>query len=206
MSLTAFILSFAILLLSSCADRQRKDQLDTREASLNQKEQELLLMEKDLQLKEQKLLEMQVRFDSLQRKDTFQISDTSRTTDTARVIDTTAIIPSVAGLWSVKMTCIETTCSVSAVGDTKIEQWEISYHNDHLVARVMTQDQLTRIYTGTINQKTIELADNIDKTSSQAATRIVIRLRMIDDSNMEGQRELIREDCKVIYSLQMQKQ
>jgi hypothetical protein len=187
----SFVLYLLILLFfnSGCNLRKREEQLHAKEAALNQKEQELLLKEKTLQIKEEELLIREHKFDSTIK------------TDTAGLYN-----PSIIGIWSVKMTCTETTCAGSAVGDTKTEQWNISYEANTIIAKAMSDDKLVRTYTGIPAGQVIELVEGPHETVSQPATKMIVRLRLIDSTSMDGQREIIRSNCKVIYDLQMEKQ
>lgn len=187
MKRTLFFL-FTILLLTTCDYRKREEALRTKEAALNQKEQELVLKEKSLQLKEEDILKREKRLDST-------------VTDSSYIVDSTLI-----GNWSVKMVCTETTCTGSAVGDTKTENWQITYQTNSIIAKVISNNQLTRIYTGFYTGNTIELVEDQNKEASASQTKMVVRLRVIDSTHLEGQREISREDCKVIYSLQLGKE
>ena len=186
---------FAISLLiifslgSGCDLRSREEDLLKKEAALNQKEQELLLKEKTLQIKEQELLKRQLTIDSTQ------------TTDTGNFYN-----PAIVGIWSVKMTCTETTCTGSAVGDIKTEQWNISYEANAIIAKAMSDDKLVRTYTGVPKGDVIELAEAHQNVISQLPTRMIVRLRLTGATTIEGQREIIRNNCKVTYALQMEKQ
>src|SRR5665647_409499 len=93
----------------SCNYNQKADELQKKEVALDQKEQELDLKEKSLQVKEEELLKKEKRFDSTMNNDTIHLTNQA-----------------VVGLWAVKMTCTETTCTGSAVGDNKTEQWDIT--------------------------------------------------------------------------------
>ena len=129
------------------------------------------------------------------------------TTDSNRVDTTNLYNPAIIGIWSVKMVCTETTCAGSAVGDTKTEQWNISYESNTIIAKAMSDDKLVRTYTGKPNADVIELAEKLAEDGLQSSTNMLVRLRLISSNRMEGQREIVRENnCKVIYSLQMEKQ
>lgn len=181
-------LLISMALLSGCDLQQREQALKKKETELNQQEQELIAREKTLQFKENELAKKQMRFDTLSRDSSFIAN------------------PSVPGLWSVKMTCVETTCAESAVGDTRTEEWIISYEANHVIGRVMADGKLVRVYTGSFNGNSIELSLETQGTSPQAATRMLVRLAIKTPSVMEGQREIVRNDCKVVYTVQMQKQ
>ena len=182
--------AFLLLILNSCnADRKEKE-LKQKQEMLSQKEQELILKEKTLQLKEEELLIREARLDSTLQK------------DTAVVIDSALL-----GKWSVKMVCTETSCSGSAVGDTKTELWEITMEGKTFIAKAMSGDQLIRVYSGLFTGNTLELIAQTEKSSEQPAAKIVTRLHKANESRLEGSREIVREnECKTTYTMEMQKQ
>ncbi|MBD0377206.1 MAG: hypothetical protein ICV51_16460 [Flavisolibacter sp.] len=185
-----FLFLALMMLITGCDFRKRELDIQKKETELSQREQELLLREQTLALKEEELTKREQRLDSTALNDTALVYNAA-----------------LEGLWSVKMTCIETTCPGSAVGDTKTEQWSIAYQNNLLVAKAMTGDKVVRIYSGTNKETALELTESRDSTSSQPATTIVVRLTMTGPITMEGQREIIRKgDCKIVYSVQMTKQ
>jgi hypothetical protein len=181
-------LLFFMVLLTGCDLQQRELALKNKETELNQKEQELIAREQTLQFKETELAKKQMRFDTLARDSSFIAN------------------PSIPGLWSVKMTCVETTCPESAVGDIRTEEWIISYEANHVIGRVMADGKLTRVYTGSFNGNSIQLSLETQDASSQDATRMLVRLTIQNPGLMEGQREIIRNNCKVVYTVRMEKQ
>ena len=113
----------------------------------------------------------------------------------------------IIGRWSVKMVCKETTCSGSAVGDTKNEQWEITSQGTQYIAKAMSGDQLIRVYSGIYTGNTLELIAELETTSGQPAAKMVVRLHIVNEKRLEGQREIVRENsCKVLYLMEMDKQ
>jgi len=184
------IFLFLLFAVSSCDLRQREEALQKREASLNQKEQELLLKERTLQLKEEELAKRQQQIDS------------SKKTDTTHIVN-----PALAGTWDVKMTCTETTCAGSAVGDTKNEEWVIAYEANTLLAKAMANGQVSRIYSGFSTGNIVELVENRTAAAgTEATSRMTVRLRLVDETHMDGQREIVRDkDCKIVYALQLEK-
>jgi hypothetical protein len=188
------IVGVLVLFVSSaCTTRKREEQLDKKQAELNQREQELLLRESSLNLRDEELTKKEKELDSL---------------DSAAVKDTTVFHnnPDLVGSWQVKMTCVETTCPGSAVGDTKIEQWDIEYQGDHIIAKANVGDQLVRVYSGLATGNRLELIQHTDSASMTYDTRMIVRLRMLNKQSIEGEREIIREkQCKIVYSLRMDK-
>ena len=181
------ILLTTVAFLSSCHD-SRVQNMEKRENELNLREQELLRKEKALELREADLVKREQKTDSL-------------------MSDSTAVPPVVAGTWTTKMTCTETTCTGSAVGDIKTEQWNVILEGNSIIARAIAGEQLVRVYTGSYTGNTIELVEDRESTSTQPATKMIVRLRLTNGTTMEGQREIVREnDCKIIYAVQMNKQ
>lgn len=177
------------VVLPGCDIEQREKDLEKKAQVLQQKEEELQAREVALSMKEEELARMTQALDSTRQDSTF-------------IYD-----PSLIGLWSVSMTCTETTCPGSAVGDARTEQWELSYQGQHIMARALVSDTLTRVYQGIYTGNTIELVEERSGVQAQPATRMIVRLRKVSPAVLEGQREIIREgECKIIYALQMSKQ
>jgi len=193
--LSVFLL-LSFLFCSGCDLRKREDELQKKETAINQKEQELLLKEKTLQLKETELMQRELKLDSVKNTDTVQKADSTHLYN-----------PLLIGTWSVKMTCTETTCEGSAVGDTKTEQWNISYQGNTIIAKAMANDKLVRVYTGFFTGNTVELVEDRKIIPLQPATKMAVRLQVINEKSMDGQREIARDnECKVVYAIQARKQ
>jgi hypothetical protein len=190
--MNAFLGYVAILLLltSGCKSRRKREEFERRRLELNQKEQALLFKEKTLQLKEEELRKREEEVDS------------SRMLDSVNVYNSVLI-----GTWSVKMTCTETTCMGFAVGDTKNEVWDISYQQNSILAKAMEGNSLVRVYSGRFTGSAVELTEITDSTRSLVATKTFVRLNIINENTMEGQREIFREnECRVTYELELRKQ
>lgn len=186
-----FQIVFCALLVfaSGCDVREREAALQAKETALNQKEQELLLKEKTLQLKEEALNQMKQKLDS------------------TLLVDTTAQFnQNLIGLWSVKMVCTQTSCPGSAVGDTKTENWDISYEGRYVIARVSVNNELVGAYSGIFNGTTLELEQNTETAANQPTTKILVRLKLLNPKQMEGIREIERiGECKITYTVTMDK-
>lgn len=182
-------LCLIFLLHNGCGIREREESVQRKEAALNEKEQQLLLKEKSLQLQEE---------DIARRK---QLIDSSRLSDTTAKIDA-----SLVGVWAVQMTCTETNCPGSAVGDAKTETWELSYQGRNVLAKASVNDELVRVYSGIFTGNTLELVET-NESATQATAKIIVRLRMVNEKSLEGQREIERlnEKCKIIYAINLQK-
>jgi hypothetical protein len=190
------LLLFCLLFtISSCGLQEQRKQLHQEQMLLQQKEQELSLKEQELDEREAILNERQKSIDSvLVQKDTLS-----------------SLYPMVSGNWIVKMVCTETTCPGSALGDTKVEQWSVSFQNNLVVAKAMNNKmQLTRIYTGSIDAtgqiNLVAQSTAADLESSQSV-KIIIQLKQRNRGSMDGQREIIQPgNCHIVYSLDLKRQ
>lgn len=178
-----YLTLFIALLFSSCGVEQKQRELAAKEEALNKREQELNLRQQSIQQQEAQLL----------KKD-------SSANEFAVVNDT------LPGTWNVQMVGTESSCPGSAVGDTKKEVWTMNYQGNHLVARSMAGEQVTRVYTGIFTGNTIELIDRRPATPNEPATTMVVRLFFKGPALLEGHREIIRSDCRVMYSVKAEKQ
>lgn len=176
------------LVMPGCEASQHEKELEKKARELQQKEEELQAKELALNLKEKELAQQVKSLDSTRQDSTF-------------IYD-----PNLIGLWVVKMECIETTCPGSAVGDTKTEEWELSYQGDNIVAKALVGGNLIRVYRGIYTGNTLELIEGRQGTAKEPATKMVVRLRMTGKQTMEGQRDIIRDGyCKTIYAVSMSK-
>jgi hypothetical protein len=181
-----------LMIATGCGLQEREKELEKKISEVNQKEQELLLKEKSLQLKEEELAHRAKSLDSSSKKS---------------VADSVAVLPpELAGTWNVTMRCTETTCAGSAVGDTKNEQWVISYQDNTIIANAISDKKIVRVYAGSYNGNSIELSTQPDDADPEQKTKMVVRLQVTKENEMAGQREIIRpEDCHIVYSLDLKK-
>ncbi len=182
-----------VLYCSSCENPGKARMLEEKEKLLIQKEQDLTLREQSLQLREAQLLIKEQVIDSASRK---HFNDSLL-----------AMRPPISGTWSVKMTCTETTCPSSAVGDTKTEQWEISAEENLFIAKSISNNKTGRIYAGKYVGDFLELTAIQDSTEAGRSTQMVVRLQHAKENEMEGQRQITRgEECKIIYTMLLKRQ
>ena len=193
-----FCLLLLAPLLQGCGLQEREDAIRRKEEALLMREQTLLQKASELALKEKDLQKLELQ---LQQQLSTSLADTLPP-------DTTRYHQEVLGQWTTVMTCTETSCPGSAIGDTKTETWVFSYEQDHLVAKAMAGDKVTRIYTGrNTDTQVIELTATVEATNAVPATKIVVRLNPTDRRTMDGQRHIIREGgCTIMYSLKLTRQ
>jgi hypothetical protein len=165
--------------------------IQERERAVQKKDQELAVKEQQLKDRELALQKAEAAFALKQQLD-------STHADSLFVYQ-----QNIAGTWSTSMTCTETTCSGSAVGDIKKEVWTFLYEQSRIVAKATVDENVARIYTGQVVNNGIELVQTIEPTTTGSAATIRVRIKKVNDNTMEGEREIIREGCKIVYSLQL---
>ncbi len=184
-----YFLVFALLALSGCDFNEREQRIQEKEKQLSIKEAELHTREQALLLKEQELTAKQKELDSTAQDTTFIYH------------------PEIIGRWNVRMECTETNCPGSAIGDTRTEQWDISYQDRIVIAKALSNNKLTRIYSGDFTGNSLELISQSTEENSEDATIMVIRLQSVGEDQLEGQRQIIRPStCKIVYKLRLTKQ
>jgi hypothetical protein len=184
------IILVSILCMSSCSLREREKELERRTTELNEKEQQLLLKEQTLKLKEDELAAKESRLDS-----SLKFSADS---------DTTQTNPKYFGDWHVRMDCIETSCTGSAVGDSKIEQWTIDSADNGVIVRAMVGSHLVRVYSGRQQGSYLQLSS--EETGTAAGNvKMMVRLQLTGEE-LEGRREITRPgECRIVYSLDLKR-
>ena len=188
-----YLFVFGTLIAPGCDLRKREQLLDQKGQELNQREQQLLLREKSLQLKEAQLLRGELKMDSSSNR---SVPDTL----TSRHFH-------LPGSYNVTMHCIETNCAGSAVGDTKNEQWQISFQNNRVIVKALSDKKLIRSYAGTLIANMMELTAQQDSLHTAQTGEIMVRLQQTRDNFLEGHREIIRRgQCRILYRLELSKQ
>lgn len=183
------ILLIGLFILSGCDLRKREIEMDKKMSELRQKEQELNLREQSLQLREDKLNEKQKILDSANR----MMNDS--------IVKEYPYIP---GTWLVEMECTETNCPGSAVGDISNEQWEFKFQDNHVIVSATRNSNLVRVYAGDFNDGSLSLSEPLDSSASPG--KILVSLQPRNAKEMQGKREIIREDgCRILYSLRLKK-
>ena len=83
----------------------------------------------------------------------------------------------------------------------------ISIQGSNFIAKAMSGEKLVRIYSGIYTGNTLELIAETEQNANQPPAKMVVRLHIVNATKMEGQREITRRnDCKIIYTMEMNKQ
>lgn len=181
----SILLLIIVVFSQSCGVNEREKKLKSRQEEIVKKEQQLLVWEQQLKMKEQALAHEKLHLDSFKyQKDAVAVDN-----------------PAIIGQWNVKMNCTETSCEGSALGDTKTEQWHISYDQNKVMVRAYSGPVLIRIYVGTFKNNTLKIVD--EKPNADAL--IGATLNFTTDERMEGVREIKQKTCKIVYELNARK-
>ena len=193
MTKAIFLMFLIFAVLPACDTPKEERDFQAKETELNQKEQELLMKEKSLELKEEELAKREQLLDSTANKDSTN--------------SLSALHQNIPGVWNVTMRCTQTTCPGSAVGDTRNEQWKITFQNNTVIATAIKDKKFLRIYSGTYIGNSFELSAQPDTVDREQTAEIIVRLQKTKDNEMAGLREIIRpEDCRILYALELSKQ
>jgi hypothetical protein len=183
-------IAFALILLSaSCGKSGNEKNLENRERKVKSKEQQLLMLQQQLNLKEQELIKREQQIDSLKAG-----SDSIGTYNQKLI-----------GNWTVTMQCIETTCEGSAIGDTKTEQWNISYQNNKVIAKSSVNNRSIRTYTGLFKENSLKLSAALTP-GTDTYMDVTLSPHPTTDRLMEGQRVINhRGKCKIVFAIKAEK-
>ncbi|MCZ2084396.1 MAG: hypothetical protein LC112_08995 [Flavobacteriales bacterium] len=153
--LLIFLFSFS-LILTSCDDPKKDNQLKEREKSLQIKEQEFAAKEQDYEL-------LKAMRDSLE-----QISDTAIALK---------IPANILGKWNGKMICTDSNCSENVIGDQRNDIWEFSEDG----VKITNKSGGERIYTAKYNGSEIKLSsdNNISAITLQVSDDRIGRMKGI---------------------------
>ena len=177
------------MLSAGCDYSSREQSLQEKETALNQRETALVNRERIVEAAEAKLKAAKVGREATSKPDSSGYYQ-----------------PALTGDWQVRMTCTESNCTGFAVGDSRTEQWSVSYVGYSLFVRAMNKNTFIRSYNGYAFENSIELKERRDSTRKSADVSMRIRLQLSDSTTMSGDREIIQDNnCKVVYALQLKK-
>lgn len=185
-----FIVALMLSSISGCGNSETKRKLDLKEKELAQKEDSLLKFDHELKSREQQILKREQLLDSLKSQN-----------DTLGVYN-----PKLIGTWLVTMQCTETTCEGYAVGDTKTEHWNISYQNNKVMVKAISNKKVIRAYSGLFKENSLNLIA-VPPPDADTEMKVVLSPHTTNENLMEGQRIIDRaNNCRVVFSLKVEKQ
>jgi hypothetical protein len=176
-------------MVTGCTGEQDKKRLDDRERSIKRRESEIGLREQRLKASEKLLMTRKLQLDSAYKlKDSIGVYNEK-----------------IVGAWKVTMQCTETTCTGYAVGDTKTEQWNITYENNRVVVKAYVKKKLIRTYNGLFSNNAIQLT--ADQPELKIHMDVVLAPEGGRDELMTGHRTINKEEneCRTVFGLKAEK-
>ena len=175
-------LLFLFLIVVCCDHKEKQDQLAERETKLLEKEK--LFSQKESEY--QALLKM--RDSIFAKKDTVKISVWPK---------------EIAGLWSGKVICTESTCSDYVVGDQRIDSWEFGSDSIQPSVKIINNHNLVRLYTGKFENSEIHLNYKTDSAAKKNVEMTVL-LNEISADKIKGTRMVtVDNQCTARFSVEL---
>ena len=173
-----FFLGFTLMLIS-CTDQEKEDQLKKREETL-------LIKEQEFSVKEQEYESLKAMRDSLEH-----FSDT---------IAAIKIPENILGKYNGKMICTDSNCSEHVIGDLRNDIWE--FYEDGV--KITNKSGGEKIYFAKYSGSEIKLTS---ESNSTAATQSVITLQLSDENStrIKGSRDFTGNNCNSKFSVDLEK-
>lgn len=170
------------LFFISCNDKTKENNLSIREQQLLEKEK--LFAQKEAEY--QALVKMR---DSIFAKK-----------DSAKVAGWP---DEISGSWNGKIICTESNCSDYAIGDQRTDTWEFDHDSTQMVAKIISNNKLVRIYSGKFENNEVKLHYKTDSTS-QKKVEMNILFNDISAGKMKGTRTIsINDNCTAKFSVEL---
>ncbi|MDH6250434.1 hypothetical protein M2347_000161 [Chryseobacterium sp. H1D6B] len=164
----------------------------------NNKEQE-----KNLAAREQQLLEKEKSF--AQKESEYQSLIKMRDSIFAKK-DTTEVMiwpAEIAGAWTGKVICTESTCSDYVIGDQRTDTWEFDSDSTQLVTKIINNNNLVRLYAGKFDKNEIRLNFKTDSTAKKKVEMNVL-LNELSPNKIRGTRSVIVDNnCTAKFSVEL---
>lgn len=180
---TLLIVFIIPLFLVSCTDNQKEKNLVEREKQLLEKEKLFAQKESEYQA----LLKLR---------------------DSIFVKKDSAIInkmwpEEIAGSWNSKVICTESNCTDYVVGDQRTDTWEFDSDSTQMVAKIVNNNNLVRLYSGKFENNEIKLNFQTDPSADKKVEMNVI-LNDISDTKIRGTRTVtIDNNCMAKFSVEL---
>lgn len=175
------ILFSILFLMMGCNQKEREMQLEKREKDLQSKEKIFAEKEADYQT----LLKMR---DSLfSKKDSIVVKSWPE---------------NIAGLWTAKSICAESSCSEYAIGDNRIESWDFKSDSLQLYT-INTHNKTSKLFNAKLLNKEITLSYHSDSTAKRKM-KINIVLNDISATKMKGMAIVtLDEQCNAKFNVEL---
>lgn len=182
MKKSILLISF-LSVLFSCDNKNKANDLALRE-------QELLNKEKSFAQKEaeyQSLLKMRDSIFNHKKSDSIKIIKWS---------------DEISGAWTGKVICTESNCSDYVVGDQRTDTWEFDSDSIQLFTKIISNNNLVRLYSGKFENNEIKLNFKTDSTAKKQVDMNVL-LNEISPSKIRGTRTVSVDNCRARFSVEL---
>jgi hypothetical protein len=155
-----------------------------RDSLLKLREQQVAVREQALDVRERELNAREHTLDSVQRANAPGVIDSS-----------------LLGDWEARMTCTQTSCAGSAIGDIRSERWTIGYEGDSLYIAAHQKKLLSRVYYGRFDGATIAA----HWVGDSADVRMDVILSRIGEAALRGTRTIdhFQAGCQIIFAVEL---
>lgn len=118
-------------------------------------------------------------------------------------------VEDLVGTWNVKMSCINSNCQGTNVGDIRSETWYINYEGGRIIVKVSGNSTTNTLYTGTFDGKILKLHYDLIKTGlfkDKTVSVIDATLRMDSPNELIGKRKVLNDGpCNIDYNISLTK-
>lgn len=177
-----FILFLSLLFLA-CQDRQREKQLAQREKNLLEREQLFSLKEKEYQ----SLLHMRDSLLAAKKPDSML-----------------SIWPdSLLGLWKSKVICRASNCNDYVIGDQRTDNWEFVTDSAGMIAKMITNNAHTRVFSGNIIHNEVRLHYMTDSVAQRKVDMQLV-LQPLKQNFLSGTQVIeINNSCTATFDIEL---
>ncbi|HRE52663.1 MAG TPA: hypothetical protein PK339_14675 [Flavitalea sp.] len=109
----------------------------------------------------------------------------------------------IAGNWNSKVICKESNCSNYVIGDQRSDIWEFSNDSTGMFTKVISKNNLVRVFSGQVNKEDILLHFATDSTADKKV-EMKVSLQLAGKGLMKGVQVIsVDNDCKASFSVDL---
>lgn len=165
------------------------EEIKNKQEELSEKEQSLLEKEKELALKEAEIQTMVGLQDSLESAN-----------DSLTVHP---ILSQITGKWKGKIVCTESNCQEYVIGDTRMDDWEISEKDGTVIVKNLNKSGTVRVYTGKFDGSTL-VVNYTNDPASEKRLDLKISFTTVEPHKLSGTREArVNQSCISKFSIEL---
>lgn len=109
----------------------------------------------------------------------------------------------IQGIWAAKTICTESNCNNYVVGDQRTDNWEFVNDSNQLLVRVISNNEIVRLYQANYANNTINLKYQTDSTATKPVSMQIL-LDNIGKDKMRGTRKVVVDNtCTAKFSIEL---